>query len=347
MRSLFHLHELVAGCKRTERAGWRERGLAHAESVADHSFGVALLVLLLAEEAEARGEAVDPLAAVRMALLHDLAEAETGDLTPRRRAALFGPDGRVAREAQRAAEERLVERLCAALPAASAARWRADFARYRAGSSPEARLVARADVLECVLQALVYRATTGAGGLEEFHGLTDQIEDRALRAEIERRWAARGGPLPVLRTINPSDPADEALYAAERRLRYRELRLPLGMGFGEEYVPGEERALHLVALLGEEVVGCLLFRRDDDDDDDGGGRIFQMAVAASQQRRGLGRALVRDMEARLAREGRSEIRLHARYYALPFYEKLGYEAEGEPFEEVGLPHRLMRKRLRG
>ena len=37
--------------------------------------------------------------------------------------------------------------------------------------------------------------------------------------------------------------------------------------------------------------------------------------------------------------------LHAREAAVPFYERLGYLSEGEPFDEVGLPHRAMRKRL--
>jgi predicted GNAT family N-acyltransferase len=37
--------------------------------------------------------------------------------------------------------------------------------------------------------------------------------------------------------------------------------------------------------------------------------------------------------------------MHARKSALGFYEKLGYTPEGDEFEEVTIPHYLMRKKL--
>jgi hypothetical protein len=39
------------------------------------------------------------------------------------------------------------------------------------------------------------------------------------------------------------------------------------------------------------------------------------------------------------------VHLHARANVVGFYERLGYETYGEPFEEVGLPHRHMRRTL--
>ncbi len=341
MRALFEIHELIAALKRLPRGGWRERGVPDPESVAAHSYGVALLTLLLAEDARDSGSSIEVAAAVRMALIHDLAEAMTGDLTPRRRRALFGPDEAQAKGRQRDAEDRSLEAIFTALPPDSARRWRRDWERYRDQSSEEARLVARADRLDCVLQALRYREEGGGATLSEFHHLLEGIEDRQLLATLELSWATRGEARPLFRTVSPTAPADAPYYAGERRLRFRELRLPLGMAFGEEYVAGEESALHLVAVLQEEVVACLLFRREES----GEGRLFQMAVAAPWQRSGLGRALLREMEARLARDGVTSLKLHARHYAITFYEGLGYRAQGEPFMEVGLPHRLMRKEL--
>ncbi|MFB6076532.1 MAG: HD domain-containing protein, partial [Candidatus Nanohaloarchaea archaeon] len=61
--------------KEETRTGWDLRGVTDPESVADHSWGTALLCLLFGDE-----EGVDVDRCVRMALLHDLAEAETGDL---------------------------------------------------------------------------------------------------------------------------------------------------------------------------------------------------------------------------------------------------------------------------
>lgn len=60
------------------RTGWQLRGIEEPESVAAHSWGVALLALTYAEEA-----GVDPDAAVRLAILHDLPEAVTGDVATR------------------------------------------------------------------------------------------------------------------------------------------------------------------------------------------------------------------------------------------------------------------------
>ncbi len=76
------------------RAGWLRVGIAHPESVAAHSFGVALNALLLCPPG------LDREKILIMALIHDLAEARVGDITPhdnvppaekhRREAAAFG-----------------------------------------------------------------------------------------------------------------------------------------------------------------------------------------------------------------------------------------------------------------
>ncbi|HEY9283293.1 MAG TPA: HD domain-containing protein, partial [Pyrinomonadaceae bacterium] len=66
--------------KRLDRTGWVLRGLAPgAESVAAHSYGVAVAAMLLADLVRARGVELDVERVLRLALLHDLAEARTGD----------------------------------------------------------------------------------------------------------------------------------------------------------------------------------------------------------------------------------------------------------------------------
>jgi putative hydrolase of HD superfamily len=182
------LHGAVAALKRLVRTGWRERGVPAPESVAAHSFGVALLALLLAEQRRAAGEDLDVLAVVRMALLHDLPESGTGDLTPAQRAALFGPDAAVARAGQRDAERRVLTALLVDAPASLRAGWTTAFETYRAGATPEARLVHQADALDCVLQAARYRAEAGGRGLDEFGRLLDELDDDGLRAAARRVW---------------------------------------------------------------------------------------------------------------------------------------------------------------
>jgi ribosomal protein S18 acetylase RimI-like enzyme len=132
-----------------------------------------------------------------------------------------------------------------------------------------------------------------------------------------------------------------AAHAHELALRYRVLRAPLGMAEGSEWYEHEAACVHLVALEGERVVGCVLFHPRDAE----GGRLLQMAVDPERQGGGLGRRLVRGLEGELAARGFSEIFLHARDHAVGFYERLGYRCEGAPYTEVGIPHRTMRRRI--
>jgi predicted GNAT family N-acyltransferase len=52
-----------------------------------------------------------------------------------------------------------------------------------------------------------------------------------------------------------------------------------------------------------------------------------------------------EFEAETIRRGYKRVYLHARQYAVDFYEKLGYSTFGEPFDEVSIPHRHMQKFL--
>lgn len=132
-------------------------------------------------------------------------------------------------------------------------------------------------------------------------------------------------------------------YTAARHLRYEVLRRPLGMSEGTERFAYEDDALHFVAVAAAEVVGCVMFHPQGADT----GRLMQMAVAPVWQGRGVGRLLVHALERDVVRRGIAEVTLHARAHAVGFYEKLGYASYGEPYVEVGIAHRSMRKRLPG
>ncbi|MFO8064708.1 MAG: HD domain-containing protein [Spirochaetota bacterium] len=73
--------------KDEERAGWQLRGVRRPESVGDHSWGTAVLCWLYApvatSEARAEEEAVDRARALAMAVFHDIAEAQMGDVATR------------------------------------------------------------------------------------------------------------------------------------------------------------------------------------------------------------------------------------------------------------------------
>lgn len=72
----------ILGLKRLYRQGWLKRDVPElvCESVADHSFGTAMLALLVAGRPPFQD--ADPDKACRMAMVHELGEVYAGDITP-------------------------------------------------------------------------------------------------------------------------------------------------------------------------------------------------------------------------------------------------------------------------
>jgi putative hydrolase of HD superfamily len=141
--------------KTTPRTGWHLRWVPRPEDVAAHSWGTAMVALVLAEMT---GEDLDRGRLLSMAILHDLAESEVSDIP--RMAGRHLPEG-----AKNAAEASALAEMLAGLPVAD--RWTALLDDYKHETSPEAKLVRDADRLEFLLQAWVYRRTTGNERLEE------------------------------------------------------------------------------------------------------------------------------------------------------------------------------------
>ncbi len=159
------------GLKALPRTGWLRRGIEAPESVAAHSWGVAWVTLvLLAEE-------LDLERALAYAVLHDLPEVRTGDVTP--------ADG-VPPALKAAREDQAMAGLCASLPAHLLTRWRA----YEAQADPEARFVKQLDRLDMALQAVAYSGPEHDLG-EFLDSARAAIHDPDLRALLDRLSPAR------------------------------------------------------------------------------------------------------------------------------------------------------------
>lgn len=177
--------------KRLDRTGWVLRGLAPgAESVAAHSYGVALAAMLLADEVRARGVEVDVERVLRLALLHDAVEARTGDM-PRTMIQFYGAE--VRRRAERAAFDEMMSGLDDARREAYGV-WHAD---YEERASLEAKLVKAADIVDLLAQALTFERA-GSRGLDEFwegaqerdfglEGAAREVVGEVMRGLIEAR----------------------------------------------------------------------------------------------------------------------------------------------------------------
>jgi predicted GNAT family N-acyltransferase len=73
--------------------------------------------------------------------------------------------------------------------------------------------------------------------------------------------------------------------------------------------------------------------------------LGRLAVLETARGTGLGVALVHAIEARAQQRGLDLVALSAQTQALGFYERLGYTAHGEEFDDAGLPHVWMTRPL--
>ena len=170
---------LAAGVmKNLPRSGWRQVGITDSESVADHSFRVIVIALLLGELIEG----IDRGKLLRMAVLHELPESRLTDL-PLSAVNLLG------RDAKYRAEDHAWDDL---LPADGRLdEWQMLWREFEAGRSPEAKLTRAADRLELLVQAYEYERS-GRRNLDEFWE-TKELEQsefgpvRALTGELLRR----------------------------------------------------------------------------------------------------------------------------------------------------------------
>jgi putative hydrolases of HD superfamily len=161
---------------RLDRTGWTLRGLANGtESVAAHSFGVGAAAMLLADEMQARGTAINVEKVLRMSLLHDWAETRVGDM-PKTAVSYFGSKAR--RNAEIAAFADVV-----ADAGAGNKLYRALYEEYEERESLEAQIVKAADVIDLLIQALALERG-GARGLDEFWEVAEK--DNLLLEGIPR-----------------------------------------------------------------------------------------------------------------------------------------------------------------
>ncbi|KAK5138159.1 hypothetical protein LTR08_004854 [Meristemomyces frigidus] len=185
----FHLLERL---KTTKREGWRRFGISHGESISDHMYRMSIITLLCPPALAAR---LDIARCTRMALIHDMAEALVGDITP--------VDGVPKAEKSRR-ETETMEYLCTSLlgnaAGPQAREMRAVWQEYEDSETAEAHFVHDVDKMELLLQMMEYeRSREGRLDLGEFAWVAKRIvlpEVQVWADELleERRvfWAEQG-----------------------------------------------------------------------------------------------------------------------------------------------------------
>lgn len=165
--------------KQLFRQGWLQRGIpeTRCESVADHTCGVALLAMFIADR-YFPGLSMEKV--LRLTLLHDFGEIHAGDITP---------SDRVAKQEKAARERDSFGRVLAGWPEQE--RYIDLWTEYEDNRSPEARFVRQVEKLEMALQASVYEHQ-GLAELGEFFESTEPVlKDPVLREILASLKALR------------------------------------------------------------------------------------------------------------------------------------------------------------
>ncbi|QIO23121.1 GNAT family N-acetyltransferase [Haloarcula sp. JP-L23] len=134
---------------------------------------------------------------------------------------------------------------------------------------------------------------------------------------------------------------DAALGDQARAVRRAVFIEEQGVDETEEMDDKDDEATHVVVTDGDDPVATARFRFVDETT----ARIERVAVLESYRGEGLGVRVMDAAETTAREQGATSAFLHGQSRVEEFYEKLGYEAEGETFEEAGIPHVEMVKPL--
>ncbi|KAJ2387803.1 hypothetical protein GGI05_003979 [Coemansia sp. RSA 2603] len=167
---------IVEKLKRTKRTGWINNGIKGPESIADHMYRMGIMAMLVDDSALDRNKCI------KMAIVHDLAEALVGDITPY--------DG-VSKEQKRALEQSGMQQIVETLGnTAQAQEIAALWQEYEDDVTDEAHLVHDLDKCEMIQQAMEYEHSDQTQ-LESFFASTRGIfrhpQVQSWVDEIQRR----------------------------------------------------------------------------------------------------------------------------------------------------------------
>ena len=129
--------------KTVHREGWKENlQINYPESVADHSYSVSVMSMILADLEGLNSEKI-----IKMALLHDLAESIIGDITP----------GSMKNDDKITKENQAMKKILLNLPSKIRKSYLEIWDDYQNNSSQESNLLHDIDKLEMAFQAKFYQ----------------------------------------------------------------------------------------------------------------------------------------------------------------------------------------------
>lgn len=133
----------AANLKKIYRQGWIDKlSLDTPESVADHSYSMAVISMVISDLGNYNSEKI-----IKMVLLHDLAESKIGDYVPEQ----------LSKEKKIELENNAFNEIIKNLPDLIKSQYLQIWQEYQENNSIESKLVHQIDKLEMVLQANIYK----------------------------------------------------------------------------------------------------------------------------------------------------------------------------------------------
>ncbi len=134
----------AAKLKKISRQGWVDKlSLGNSESVADHSYSMAVIGMVISDLQNYDSEKI-----LKMVLLHDLAESKIGDYTPEQ----------LSKEKKTEIENNAFNEIIKNLPDLIKSQYLQIWQEYQESNSPESKIVHQIDRLEMALQAKIYES---------------------------------------------------------------------------------------------------------------------------------------------------------------------------------------------
>lgn len=138
---------------------------------------------------------------------------------------------------------------------------------------------------------------------------------------------------PLILAVPLSSDLGNLGLALRRRIFVHEQHVPPELEF-DEY---DLKATHVVAVIDGDVVGCLRIVFLDEH-----AKFGRVVVAASARGRGIATAMMRHAMELARLRGETRFYLTAQSDKLGLYEKLGFVAFGDEFDDAGMPHFAMK-----
>lgn len=132
----------AANLKKVHRQGWIDKlSMDNPESVADHSYSMALMGMVISDLEDYNSEKI-----LKMILLHDLAESVIGDYTPEQ----------IISKKKKKLENEAFSKILESLPDSIKPQYLQMWDEYQENTTSESIIVHQIDKLEMVLQAKLY-----------------------------------------------------------------------------------------------------------------------------------------------------------------------------------------------